>query len=72
MDADQIVVRDSIIFAVALLFVAAGLADALRLLTNLSWWGAAPIGAGLWGAAAVGLYRRVQRRRADTAEEPAA
>ena len=72
MDADQIIVRDSIIFAVALLFVAAGLADALHLLTGLSWWGAAPVGAGLWVAAAVGLYRRVQRRRADPAEDASA
>jgi membrane protein implicated in regulation of membrane protease activity len=71
MNADQIIVRDSIIFAVALLFVAAGLADALRLFTGLSWWGAAPVGAGLWVAAAVALYRRV-RRRTDAAEEPAA
>jgi len=69
MDPDQIIVRDSIIFAVALMFVAAGLADAVHILTGLSWWGAAPLGAVLWGTAATLLYRRVQRRRADPSNE---
>lgn len=36
MDSDQIIVRDSIIFAIALMFVAAGVADAVHILTGLS------------------------------------
>jgi hypothetical protein len=70
--SDQIVIRDSIIFAVALLFVAAGLADALHLLTGLSWWGAAPVGAGIWATAAALLYRRTQRQLADAPDQPTA
>ncbi len=72
MNSDQIIVRDSIIFAVALMFVAAGLADAVHLLTGLPWWGAAPLGVALWGTAAALLYRRVQRQLADAPNEPAA
>ena len=72
MDPDQIILRDSIIFAVALMFVAAGLADAVHILTGLSWWGAAPLGVALWGTAATLLYRRVQRRLADPPSETVA
>ncbi len=72
MDSDQIIVRDSIIFAVALMFVAAGVADAVHILTGLSWWGAAPLGVTLWGTAATLLYRRVQRQLADAPPEAAA
>lgn len=61
MDRDQIVIRDSIVLAVGLLFVAAGLTDALHLLTGLSWWSTVPMGAGLWIAATVLFYRRTQR-----------
>jgi len=72
MDADQVIVRDSIIFAVALMFVAGGLADAAHILTGLSWWGAAPLGAVLWGTAAILLYRRVQSQLADPPNETVA
>ncbi|MFB6278309.1 MAG: hypothetical protein ABEK75_02275 [Salinibacter sp.] len=72
MDSDQIIVRDTIIFAVGLLFVAAGVADALHLVIGLSWWVAAPIAAGLWGIAARLLYRRTQRRLASTTSETTA
>jgi len=69
MDSNQIILRDSIIFAVALMFVAAGVADAVHILTGLSWWGAAPLGVVLWGTAAALLYRRVQRQLADPSGE---
>jgi len=72
MDSDQIIVRDSIIFAIALMFVAAGVADAVHILTGLSWWGAAPLGVALWGTAATLLYRRVQRQLADVPRETTA
>ena len=72
MDSDQIIVRDSIIFAVALMFVAAGVADATRILTGLSWWGAVALGVALWGTAATLLYRRAQRQLADAPPETAA
>jgi len=71
-DANQVIVRDSIIFAVALVFVAAGLADAVHILTGLSWWGAAPLGVALWGTAATLMYRRVQYQLADPPNETAA
>lgn len=71
MDHEQIVIRDSIIFAVGLLFVAAGLTDAVRLLTGLSWWSAAPIGVVLWGTAATLIYRHVQRTLDEMAESAA-
>jgi hypothetical protein len=69
MDPDQIIVRDSIIFAVALLFVAGGVADAVHILTGLPWWGAAPLGVALWGTAAALLYRRVQQQLSDPPNE---
>lgn len=72
MDADQVIVRDSIIAAVAFMFVAAGLADAVHILTGLSWWGAAPLGGILWGTAATLLYRRVQHQLADPPSETVA
>ena len=72
MDADQIILRDSIIFAVALMFVAAGLAHAAHILIGLPWWGAAPLGVALWGTAAALLYRRVQHQRAEPPNETAA
>lgn len=72
MDSDQIIIRDSIIFAVGLVFVAAGVADALHLVVGLSWWVAAPIGAGLWGIAARLLYRRTQRQLTSATSETAA
>ena len=62
MNPNQIVVRDSIVFAVALAFVAAGLADAAHLLAGLPWWGAAPIGVAFWSTATTLLYRRAQRK----------
>jgi hypothetical protein len=68
MSHEQIVIRDSIIFALGLLFVSAGLADAARLLTGLSWWGAAPVGMVFWGTAATLIYRRAQRKLDDLAE----
>lgn len=64
MDTDQIIVRDSIIFSIALMFVAAGMSHAAHIF-GLPWWGAAPIGVALWGTAATLLYRRVQHRLAD-------
>lgn len=71
MDSDQIIIRDSIIFAVGLIFVAVGVADALHLITGLSWWATAPIGAGLWAIAARLLYRRTQRQLAAPPHETA-
>lgn len=68
IDHEQIVLRDSIIFAVGLLFVAAGLSDAVCLLTRLSWWSAAPVGVVLWDPAAALLYRHVQRTLDEMAE----
>jgi hypothetical protein len=72
MDSNQIILRDSIVFAVGLVFVAAGLADGLRVFTPLSWWGAAPVGIALWGTAVTLLYRRVQRRLGDPPGETVA
>ena len=54
------------------MFVAAGVADATRILTGLSWWGAVPLGVALWGTAATLLYRRAQRQLADAPPETAA
>jgi hypothetical protein len=47
------------------MFVAAGVADATRILTGLSWWGAVALGVALWGTAATLLSRRAQRQLAD-------
>ena len=71
MDANQIIVRDTIVFAVALAFVAAGFAHAAHILVGLPWWGAAPLGVALWGTAAALLYRRVQRQLAEPSNETA-
>ena len=72
MDPQPVISRESIVFAVALVYVAAGLADAVHILTGRSWWGAAPRGVARWGTAATLLYRRVQYQLADPTNETAA
>lgn len=72
MNSDQIIIRDSIVFAVALVFISGGLAHAIQLLMGLSWWTAASIGAGLWAGAATLLYRRVQGQLAGPPAEQVA
>jgi hypothetical protein len=56
----DIVKRDHIIFTVAMLFVAAGLADGLHRGFGVPWWGAVPFGLATWGTFAVLSYRHYQ------------
>lgn len=64
MDPKQEIIRDSIVFSIALMFVAAGLSHAAHIL-GLPWWGSVPIGAVLWSTAATLIYRRTRRQLED-------